>query len=162
MDCILFSSLRKLKLLSPDPHWICNSKEISGKTQKIVCSSLDLCKLKRASYLLCSSPLIPDPRWVWSKKISKIFWSLRIISPGLKKKPCSRFFFSDGHLEYDNSWNSDSRSFFSPESDTTIHMYYTYLEMKARQKRGQNYITGITANYAGTLEDSFVFMTKKH
>ena len=37
-------------------------------------------------------------------------------------------------------------------------MYYTYLEMKARQKRGQNYITGITANYAGTLEDSFVFI----
>ena len=68
LDCSLFSSLRKLKLLSPDPHWICNSKEISRKTQKIVCSSLDLCKLKRASYLLCSSPLIPDPRWVWSKK----------------------------------------------------------------------------------------------
>ena len=53
---------------------------------------------------------------------------------------------------------------FFPQNQTLpyIHMYYTYLEMKARQKRGQNYITGITANYAGTLEDSFVFMTKKH
>ena len=52
---------------------------------------------------------------------------------------------------------------FFPQNQTLpyIHMY-TYLEMKARQKRGQNYITGITANYAGTLEDSFVFMTKKH
>ena len=127
LDCILFSSLRKLKLLSPDPHWICNSKEISGKTQKIVCSSLDLCKLKRASYLSCSSPLIPDPRWVWSKK--NFSWILFFENhfSWLEKKLCSQFFFSDGHLKYDNSWNSDSRSFFSPESDTTIHMYYTYI-----------------------------------
>ena len=54
--------------------------------------------------------------------------------------------------------------FFFPQNQTLpyICIIHTYLEMKARQKRGQNYITGITANYAGTLEDSFVFMTKKH
>ena len=48
-------------------------------------------------------------------------------------------------------------------SDSNIALHtYTSKNESSRQKRGQNYITGITANYAGTLEDSFVFMTKKH